>query len=338
MASDFDRTRFLAGLETAAAGTARAADLGAELARTRPKRLYFVGQGAPNKEMAVVKYWAERTARNLDLRLYYPAEFVHQAPPTLDADTVVVLGSHSGTTPETVRAAEFLRETGVTTVGVTQKADSPLAKAVNYPLLYGESQEGYYAAYLLQQALAGSMLKDLEGWTLHDTVMRSLAALPGALADAIEASDARATEEARLYKDDRVFYTVGAGPVFSTAYVFGVCILLEMQWLHCQPVVAAEFFHGPFEVVDESTPLILFLGEDPSRPEAERVVRFCKKYTERLMIYDSTQYEMKGIAPEVRPIVAPFILQAAVERLAERLAVWHNHPLTTRRYMWKTEY
>ena len=338
MATDFDRSGFLVGLETASREKDTAVEMGADLARRSPKRLYFVGQGAPNKAMAVVKYWAERTVKDLEVRLYYPAEFVHQDPPTLDQDTVVVLGSHSGTTPETVRAAEFLRDKPVTTVGITQKGDSPLAQAVDCPLLYGESKEGYYAMYLLLQALSSSLLKEREGWALHDAVISSLDALPGALADAVQASDARAIEEARLYKDDRVFYTVGAGPVFSTAYVFGVCILLEMQWLHCHPVVGAEFFHGPFEVVDETTPLILLLGEDPSRPEAERVVRFCKKYTERLMIYDSAQYEMKGVAPEVRPIVAPFVLQAALERLAEHLAVWHNHPLTTRRYMWKTEY
>lgn len=338
MATDFVRSQFLAGLERAGQEKQRAADLGADLARQNPKRLYFVGQGAPNKEMAVIKYWAEQAATKLDLRLYYPAEFVHQDPPALDADTIVVLGSHSGTTPETVRAAEYLRDKPCTTVAVTQKGESPLAQAVDHALLYGESKEGYYAAYLLLQALTGALLKGVEGWCHQDALMRSLDALPEALADTIEASDARATEEARLYKDDRVFYTVGAGPCFSTAYVFGVCILLEMQWLHCHPVVAAEFFHGPFEVVDETTPLILFVGEDPSRPEAERVVRFCKKYTERLMIYDSTQYEMKGVAAEIRPIVAPIVLQAAVERLAEHLAVWHNHPLTTRRYMWKTEY
>ncbi len=56
------------------------------------------------------------------------------------------------------------------------------------------------------------------------------------------------------------------------------------------------------------------------------------------MVYDSKDYEMKGIDPEVRAIVAPFILEAAVGRFADHLAVWHNHPLSTRRYMWKFEY
>jgi fructoselysine 6-phosphate deglycase len=47
---------------------------------------------------------------------------------------------------------------------------------------------------------------------------------------------------------------------------------------------------------------------------------------------------MEGIDIELRSLFAPFILEAALLRLADHLAVWHNHPLTTRRYMWKTEY
>ena len=101
---------------------------------------------------------------------------------------------------------------------------------------------------------------------------------------------------------------------------------------------AAEFFHGPFEVLDQNTPVMLFMGEDPSRPVAERVLRFCQKFTERIMVYDSKEYEMNDVDPDVRAIVAPFILEAAASRFADHLAVWHNHPLTTRRYMWKFEY
>jgi fructoselysine 6-phosphate deglycase len=158
------------------------------------------------------------------------------------------------------------------------------------------------------------------------------------MADTQVSNDKRAAEEARLYKDDRILYEVASGPMFNTAYVFGVCILMEMQWMHSYPIEAAEFFHGPFEIVDQNTPMVLMLGEDPSRPLMERVVRFCKKYTERLVIYDSKDFEMKGIDPAIRAIVAPYILEAALVRIAQRLAVWHNQPLSTRRYMWKTEY
>ena len=175
-------------------------------------------------------------------------------------------------------------------------------------------------------------------WPLFDKLMKSLEALPEAMADTQLSVEKRAAEDARLLKDDRILYHVASGPMFNTAYVIGVCVLMEMQWMHSVPLEAAEFFHGPFEIVDQNTPLVLMLGEDPSRPLMDRVVRFCKKYTERLFIYDSKDFEMKGIDPAIRPIMAPYIIEAALYRIAVRLAVWHNQPLSTRRYMWKTDY
>jgi fructoselysine 6-phosphate deglycase len=338
MAVDFDRNAFLAALEPAVNSLDQAAQLGKALAQQGFNRLWFVGCGAPNRNMAVIEYWAQQIVVNTEVRRYFPAEFVHQNPAAIDAKSLVILSSHSGTTPEVVAAAEFLQAKPCTTVGITQKTDSPLAQKVQHVLPYGETKSGYYASFMLKLALVSGFLSVQEpGWQDHDGLLASLKNLPGALVAASLQNDARATEDSRIYKDDRIMYLVGAGPMFTTAYVSGVCVLMEMQWMHVQPLVAAEFFHGPFEVVDETTPLIVLVGEDPSRPEAERVVRFCKKYTERLMIYDSRDYEMPGIAPEFRPIFAPFIVEAALSRFNEHLAVWHNHPLTTRRYMWKTD-
>ena len=44
------------------------------------------------------------------------------------------------------------------------------------------------------------------------------------------------------------------------------------------------------------------------------------------------------IDAEIRPIVAPYILQAALKRFSAHLSVLRNQPLTTRRYMWKVAY
>lgn len=91
--------------------------------------------------------------------------------------------------------------------------------------------------------------------------------------------------------------------------------------MHVFPSEAAEWLHRPFEIIDENTLLILFLGEDASRPVMEQVVRYCKKYTERLMICDSRDFKMNGIDNEVCAIFAPFIVQLAMDRFGERLAV-----------------
>lgn len=340
MATDIDRTAFLQSLEAAGKEKDKAARLGADFAAQGIDKICLVGCGAPNREMGAIKYWMERVAKKVQVYLYFPAEFTNQNPARLDKNTLVVLASHSGTTPEILHAAEFLKKTKCTVVGVTQKADSPLAQNVEFPLLYGESSHGYHAKFMIILALLSAYMDKAEPtqWTIHKAVMSSLDAYPSVLVDVQEASEKRVTEEARIYKDDDYMMVVGAGPCFATAYVTGVCVLMEMQWMHTYACEAAEFFHGPFEVIDQNTPMMIFLGEDPARPETERVIRFAKKFTERLLIYDSKDYEMKGIDPSVRGIFAPFVVEAPFDRLAQHLAVWHNHPLSTRRYMWKFEY
>jgi len=339
LATDIDRAAYFKALEPALKEKNKAAQLGAELARQGVRRVYLVGCGAPNREMGAIKYWLDQVAKKLDVYLYFPAEFTNALHARLDEPgTLVVLASHSGTTPEILAAAEMLKSHPVTTVGVTQKPDSPLAQNVQHPLVYLEPANGYHAKLMILLALLSALVAEVEGWKLHPAIMRSLDCFPSALVDTAEASEKRAAEDARLYKDDDYMMVLGAGPCFASAYVFGVCILMEMQWMRTYACDSAEFFHGPFEVIDQNTPVMVLLGEDPSRPESERVVKFCQKFTERLMVYDSKEYEMKGIEPEVRAIFAPFIIEAALDRLAQRLAVWHNHPLTTRRYMWKFPY
>jgi fructoselysine 6-phosphate deglycase len=285
-----------------------------------------------------MEYWIKRVAKQLEVRRYFPAEFIHQDPQAIGESTLIVIGSHSGTTKETVAASEFVKGKPCTTIGITQKPDSPLAKNVQHLLTYGETEQGYQAFFIVILAFISAFLQEKEEWPFHEEIMSSLTTLPNALADTIESVEEKAILHARLLKDDRVVYVIGAGPMYSAAFVFGVCVLAESQWMHVVPVIAAEFFHGAFEAIDRNVPVFILVGEDPSRPEATRALSFCNRFTERVFTYDTQSFEMKGIASEVRSIMAPHIMVSALRRISEHLAVWHGQPLSTRRYMWKLEY
>ena len=337
---DPDQTEF--ALIGAAGVVDEAAALGRQLA-SKIDRVFLVACGAPNRSMLGLQYWIEHYSSSLEVRRYFPAEFVTQIPPRLDERTLVVIGSNSGTTRETVEAAMFLRDHPATTVGFTTTADKPLAKAVQHVVCSTESKQNIVGLPHTSMAMAmtgfmGGLLAAKDGWRLEAKLLSSLKALPGAAAAAKAGNGERAAREAKELQDDRIVYQIASGPMFCTAYVFGVCTLMEMQWLHSTPLESAEFFHGPFEVVDENVPIYLLLGEDPSRPLIERAVKFCKTYGKRLYIYDSKDFEMPGIDPEIRPIIAPYIVGVALDRFCEHLADLHNHPLETRRYMWKVEY
>jgi fructoselysine 6-phosphate deglycase len=337
MASEVNRKAIVDGLARTVATLPQAMALGRTLAAD-VDRIYFVAHGSAHRAMQGMQYWIEHFSPSLEVRRYFPSELIVQDPPRLDERTLVLLASKSGTTPETVEAARYLQGKPCRTISFTLSGESPLASLAQDGFLAGDTGESFVALFMLMQSVVGGVLQGRDGWPHADELLTSLSALPEVIADAAAGNDARALADAQAYQHDRNLYHVASGPGFTPAYVFGVCILMEMLWLHSYPIEAAEFFHGPFEIVDENTPLILILGEDPSRPLMERVKRFCEKYTKRLMIYDSLDYEMKGIAPSIRPIVAPYVLQASLKRLSEHLSDLHGQPLSTRRYMWKTEY
>jgi fructoselysine 6-phosphate deglycase len=333
----FDRAAMIAELTPSVAALPDAMAFGRDVAR-RIDRVYFVACGSPNRAMRGMQYWIEHYSAGLEVRRYFPAELMAQDPRRLDARTLVILGSKSGTTPETVAAAAFLKDRPCITVGVTQFPDSPLGQAVRDRFLIGETPESFLGMAMIVQSLVGGLLAGKDSWPHGDALLASLRAMPEVLADNALAHVERGARDALSLRDDRSIHLLGAGPCFTNAYVFGVCILLEMLWLHAHPIDAAEFFHGPFEIVERDSPLIHIIGEDPSRPLAERALRFGEKIGARNYVYDSRAMKMAGVAPEIRPMLAPYVLQVALKRISANLSILHGKPLGTRRYMWKGGY
>ena len=334
----FDKSRFFQDMEKSVSLIPQAVEAGAALAADRIQRLLLVGCGAPYYMFQVLAFWANRKASDLKVHVLYPHEFIQLAN-DLDDKSAVVFGSHSGKTAETVLAAEAISDQTTRSFAISQFPESPLAQKVNQVFSYGSSGQGYFSAFLIAQTIVSSFLSKADvSWKMHGQIVNSLSNLPGALANAKEAGMATALESAEILKNEEKIYIVGAGPMYTTAYVHAACFLMEMQRIHALSIRAADFFHGPFEVLDERTPVIVLLGEDPSRNEAQRVLNFCERYINGALTFDSKLFEMPGIHSEIRPVVAPFIVDAAMTTMVERLAQLRGHPLDTRQYMGKVDY
>ncbi len=337
--SQFKRPEFICQFTGALEQSGNAERFGKEFAAEGIERIFFAGCGAPYYMMRLLAYWGQKYAVHTDLRVYHSAELISQDPAAIDEKTLVVLGSHSGTTRETIDTARYLQSKPCQTIALTQTNTSPLGQLVKFSLPYGKSTQGYFSSFILAQTLFSAFLNEREpGWKFHQALMESLPNLPSVLADAKEANLANAQAQAESLADENIFYVLGAGPMYTTAYVFAACFLMEMQWMHAHAFNAADFFHGPFEVIDRSIPLLVLVGEDSGRSEGERLKNFAMQFSDKVMIYDSRDFEMTGIHADVRQIVAPFILDSALTGLVEGLAVLRAHPLTTRRYMGKVDY
>lgn len=64
---------------------------------------------------------------------------------------------------------------------------------------------------------------------------------------------------------------------------------MEMQWVHAPLINTGEFFHGPFEIVDRTTPFVLFMSDGRNRSNDERAKKFLDEYADRVTVLDAKE-------------------------------------------------
>jgi len=165
-----------------------------------------------------------------------------------------------------------------------------------------------------------------------------LSALPGAVRHAVEQAEPQLADIAEAFKDEPITYVLGSGPSYGWAYGLAMCFLQEMQWKHAAAFNSGEFFQGAFEMVDDDTAVLLWLGEDASRPMGERAKAFLDTYCKKARYVDVAELELPGIPQQLRADLSPIVVAALANRLSQHYEAVRGHDLETRRYMFKVEY
>ncbi|MFF1573502.1 SIS domain-containing protein [Leifsonia sp. NPDC058292] len=286
------------------------------------------------------EYFLNTRAGAVEAHAINAAEFTSRASRLAGEQSVVVLCSHSGTTPETVAAAEHARTAGALTVSFTNDPTSPLAQASEFVIPYQhgpEKSEAHVAPALLLRLLAG-LLEAREGTALVEQVDAAVAQLPTLVPAVRDAHAGPADKYGQDYKHEPLIYTLAAGSNYGSAYSFAICLLQEMQWIHSAAIHAGEYFHGPFEVTDRDVPFIALLGLDETRGVEQRAVDFVTSHSDRVLVIDAAEFGLEVVEESLRGILAHLLFNVALRAYADALADHRGHPLSVRRYMWRMEY
>lgn len=250
-------------------------------------------------------------------------------PAHLGKGSLVIVASYTGTTKETVAAARYAKQAGATVLSFC-KPDSPLAHTSTVDFT-GSSDIGEFL-------VAIALLQRLGAAGDFDLTYAAVRALPHALLHAQQESEPHLAKIAASLKDEPITYVLGSGAGYAQAYCFAMCYLQEMQWKHAAAFNAGEFFQGAMEVVQPDVPVLLLLGEDASRPMAERARRFLDQHTRRAWYVDTADLELPGVPQAARGEVSAFALRVLISRLARQYEAQRGHSLDGRRYMFRIEY
>ena len=301
------------------------------------KSVYFVACGGSYAGLHPGKYFLESESKELKVDHYSSNEFCHATPKSLGENSIVITQSSSGNTPETVKAAEIAQKAGAASIVITNKPESPLAQNGDYVLVPEKgSTANSGQAYSLK--LAVEILNQTEGYENYDEMQNGFDRIDKIVGNATQFIAPRAEKWAKMYKDEKLIYTMGSGSAYSVAYSFAICLLMEMQWINSGCIHSGEYFHGPFEVTDYDVPFMLVKSIGHTRHLDERVENFAKKFTEDLLVLDQKDLDLSTVADEAKPYVAAILTGVVIRHFVEAIAFERGHSLDVRRYMWQMQY
>jgi fructoselysine 6-phosphate deglycase len=313
-------------------------------ARGGLKNVFFAACGGSLAAMYPAKYLIDREGTGVYSAMYNSSEFVNIPPKTLGENTLVVCTSTKAT-PETVEAISVANGRGAVTIGLTGYADSATAETARYSLVYNHKDEWNSDSSLVTTnsqstalKLAFEILRRFENYPHYQEAEKAFSAMGEIYAGACKKTADRRIAFALDCKDDEVFNVIGSGPLYATAYVDAFCFLEEMQHRHCVPVHGGEYFHGPFETLERNLPVILLMGAGRTRPLAERNRRFLEKFCSRFYVLDALELGIGQLDPAVVEYFNTLLVHPVSKQYFAELAAIRQHPLTYRRYMWKTDY
>lgn len=273
--------------------------------------------------------------------LYTANEFCHAVPKALNENSVFISCSHSGNTPETVKATEIARAAGATTISFSHLEGSPLWNACEYPIHYDWRDEAPDASDLNNGVLYRLIFGLLNAISPCSKFQRGIRAVDSidTVLNRVKAANADwAKEYGRAFKRENLIYSMGSGSCAGECYSFSACLMMEMQWIHSAYIHSGEYFHGPFEITDDDVPFVLVKNTGSERPLDERAHAFCQKYSQKIALVDVDSFDMTGIDEDLREYFAPIFAGAVLRQLADALAYERGHQLSVRRYMWQMEY
>lgn len=300
--------------------------------------VYLVGCGGSLYAAMPAGWLLQQRAIGFDTQLMTANEFNYGRPARLGSRSLVVVVSHGGGTPETVAAIDTARSAGAAVLSVTQLPDSPLGSRADFTLNYLSPESDWEARHILLGQLAYGLLEATGVECDYAAIRTAYEALPDVFLEAIARQERESHEIADALKDEPLIYIAAAGPNTGAAHCLAMCYLQEMQWMNASAINAGDFFHGAFEMVTEKMPVIVFIGEDSTRPMGERVRTFVRKYSRRSFCIDSRELPLAGVPDHIRGEVSAIVLASLTSRLARHFAACRNHSLDRRRYMYKVEY
>ena len=305
------------------------------------KNVYFLACGGSLVDLYPGYYFVRAESAVMDAQWIPAREFALTPPKKLGKDSLLIICSHSGKTKECLEAAKTGMDAGAAVVTMTHAPGSPCDKDKWISVVYDWApgvKEAEKPQGIVLRILNELMKVQEPGYKLYDKIVEGFEKIDDVIATAVKDQQNAAWLFAEKYSEEPNLYIMASGASYSQAYGFAICSLQEMQWMDCGYLNSAEYFHGPFEITDANRPFMIQISEGSTRELDERALKFLHTYAKRIEVLDAKELGLSTIDASVVDYFNHSLFNNVYPIYNHELAEKKEHPLSTRRYMWKVEY
>jgi glucosamine--fructose-6-phosphate aminotransferase (isomerizing) len=239
-------------------------DLGERLRKHPPRAVVTLGRGSSDHAATYARYLIETRLGVMTGSTAPSVSSVYEAATGMQ-DTLCLVISQSGRSPDLLAAADAARAAGALVVALVNDASSPLAEQadITAPLLAGP--ELSVAATKSYIAALSAIVQLVAHWSGDRALLTALAGLPDLLERAW-ALDWGAALPPLITAQS--LYVLGRGVGFGVAEEAALK-LKETSGLHAEAFSAAEVRHGPMALVGPGFPVLALAQGDETREGVE---------------------------------------------------------------------
>lgn len=234
----------------------------AELLRSS-KHIILSGMGGSLFACIPLSYFF--AARGVSATVIESAELMHFGVPTLDAETAVILVSRSGESVEVTKLLPLLKQAGTKVIGVVNVPGTTLARDATQTVFVGSPPDELaaiqtYTGTIVTLLLLGSAyFLDLYG-AIKAELDASIEALSGWIPECFHWSGAWPS----FFASASPLYVLGRGASLASVGA-GALVFQEVAKMPAVGMSAAQFRHGPVEVMNEQFRAVIFGSQAVSR-------------------------------------------------------------------------
>lgn len=248
-------------------------------------RVIISGMGSSYN--AAYPAFIELSKQPVPVQLINAAELLHSFMGTITPRTLLWLNSQSGRSAEPVRLLEKLPQPPACLLTCVNDPSSPMAERANVCLPIHAGKEDIVSTKTYTNMMAVNLLAavQLAGGNL-DTIISEMRAAADAMESWLADWEARVRELDSILGDFNELFLIGRGASMSTVWN-GPLNNKEAAKFSFEGMHAADFRHGPLEIVSEGFVAMILAGADQTSALNRDLAREIISYGGRVIWLDS---------------------------------------------------